>query len=271
VSLLSVNQLLAVLGTDSVAVVSRLRGLRNRLIDQQHVTFIQESEDIAWNRAVIQLDGMLATMQVKPKTNLHITLASDFVRYLSLPPQQVSMNKAEKIAYATASYREIYGAVVDEWEIKLHDTPNHIGMIAVAIDKKLLNALKQVAQKYHTKLVSIQPYLMTVFNRLSSQIAKTNGYLVIVEFKRLLLINLLQGDCQNVRTYPLANGWQIEFKNMMMRELLLADTHHREILVYAPTQKNIAIHAIEGWQVKRINTLKNALKNYHFAMLEASV
>ncbi|PPD01180.1 MAG: hypothetical protein CTY35_01095 [Methylotenera sp.] len=270
-SLLSVNQLLAVLGTDSVAVVSRLRGLHNRILDQQYMNFIQESEEIAWNRAVIKLDGMLASMLVKPKAKLQITLASDFVRYLSLPPQQVAMSKSEKTAYAIASYRDVYGAVVDEWEIKLHDAPNHIGTIAAAIDKKLLDALKQISKKYQLNLISVQPYLMTVFNSLSSQIAKTNGYLVIVEFKRLLLINLNQGNCQNVRTYPLANGWQIEFKSLMMRELFLAETNYREILVYAPTQKNIAINAIEGWQIKRISTLKNTLKNYQFAMLEASV
>ncbi|MDO9050402.1 MAG: hypothetical protein Q7U70_02800 [Methylotenera sp.] len=270
-SLLSVNQLLAVLGADNVSVVSRLRGLNNRVLDQQHVTFTQDADNLAWSRAANQLDGMLASMQVKSKAKLHITLASDFVRYLALPPQQVSMSSAEKLAYAAASYREVYGAVVDDWEIKLHDTPNHMVTIAAAADKKLLDVLKQIASKYQIKLVTVQPYLMTVFNSLSSQIAKTNGYLVIVEFKRLLLVNLHEGGCQNVRTYPLTNGWQIEFKNLMMRELVLADNNHRQILVYAPTQKNIAINAIDGWQVKRISTLKSVLKNYHFAMLEASV
>lgn len=270
-SLLSVNQLIAVLGTDSIAVVSRLRGLSNRMLDQKHVTFTQNAEDISWSLATSQLDSILASMQVKAKSKLYITLASDFVRYLSLPAQQVSMSSAEKLAYAAASYREVYGNIVDDWEIKLHDTPNHMVTLAAAIDKKFLEAIKQIASKYQIKLVTVQPYLMTVFNSLSSQIAKTNGYLVIVEFKRLLLINLHEGNCQNIRTYPLANGWQIEFKNLLMRELLLADTSHRDLLVYAPTQKNIPINAIEGWQVKRISTAKNLLKNYHFAMLEASI
>lgn len=270
-SLLSVNQLFAVLGTDSVAVVSRLRGLSNRVLDQQHVTFTQEIDNLSWSLVTNQLDAMLASMQIKPKAKLHITLASEFVRYLSLPPQQISMNTAEKLAYAAASYREVYGAVADDWEVRLHDAPNHMVTIVAALDKKLLEALHQIASKYQIKLVTVQPYLMTVFNSLSSQIANTNGYLVIVEFKRLLLVSLHQGSCQTVRSYPLTNGWQIEFKNLMMRELLLADTNHRDILVYAPTQKNIAINAIEGWQVKRISTLKNVLKNYHFAMLEASV
>jgi hypothetical protein len=271
VSLLSINQLLAVIGTDSIAVVSRSRGLRNRVIDQQYATFPHESKDPAWARAICQLDALLTTMQVEAKSKLKITLASDFVRYLALPSQQVAMNSAEKSAFAIASYQEVYGAVIDDWEIKLHDAPNHSVTIAAAIDKKLLDEIRALAHKHKLQLLTVQPYLMTVFNSLSSQIANVNGYLAVVEFNRLLLVNLYQGHCQNIRVYPLTNGWQLEFKNLMMRESLMADTGHHQILVYAPTQKNIAINAIEGWQVSRISTVKNTLKNYHFAMLEASV
>lgn len=275
-SLLSVNQLLVVLGTDSVAVVSRSLGLRTRIIDQQYLLFSQQAEALQtdtpiWHQATGQLDRLLTSMQVKSKAQLKITLASDFVRYLALPPQQILMNATEKLDYAVAAYREIYGAVVDDWEIKLHDTPAHQTTIAAAIDKKLLDTLKQIALKYQLKLVNVQPYLMSAFNSLTKQIAKTSGYLVIVEFKRLLLINLYQGKCQNLRTFALGSDWQIELKSLMMRELLLAESNHLEILVYAPVQKNIAINAIEGWQVKRISTLKNVLSNYHFAMLEVAL
>ena len=270
-SLLSINQVLAVIGTESVAVVRRMRGLRNRLIDQESVTFPHDAQEPTWGMAIKQLDALLASMQVEHKSKLKITLASDFVRYLALPPQQVSMSAKEKLAYVAAAYREIHGAVIDDWEIKLHDSPNHSMTIAAAIDKKLLSEIKELAQRHSLQLVTLQPYLMTVFNSLSNQISKVSGYLVVVEFKRLLLVNLHQGKCQNVRVYPLTNGWQIEFKNLMMRESLMTDAICHQILVYAPTQKNIAINAIDGWQVSRISTEKNTLKNYHFAMLEASV
>lgn len=274
-SLLSLNQLFAVLGTDSVAVVSRTRGLRKRIVDQKQVHFPQQVDDSKaeasiWQRAITQLDALMITMKVKPKSQLHITLASDFVRYLALPPQQIYMNVAEKLAYATAAYREIYGSAVDDWELSLQDTPARETAIVAAIDRKLLEALKQIALKHQVKLNSVKPYLMSAYNSLVKQIGASNGYLVIVEFKRLLLINLLQGKCVNVRTFHLGSDWQAELKSLMVRESILSDLKKQEVLVYAPVQKNIVINKIDGWQLKRI-TLKNTLSNYHFAMLEVAL
>jgi len=276
VSLLLVNQLLVVLNTDSIAAVSRTRGLRRRIIDQKHLMFpqfieAQKSELPNWLQATKQLDTLLATMQIQPKTELKITLASDFVRYMALPSQPIHMSAAEKLAYAAAAYREIYGEVVDGWDIKLNDSPDHQATIAAAIDKKLLDVFAQISLKYQLKLISVQPYLMSAYNCLSSQISKSSGYLAIVEFKRLLLINLDRGNCQNLRTYALGSDWQSELKSLLMRELLVSDNSNQEILVYAPVQKNIAIKAIESWKIGRISTIKSVLSNYHFAMLEAAL
>lgn len=274
-SLLSVNQLLVVLGKDSVAIVNRTRGLRTRIVDQKQVHFPQLVEElntqtVIWERAISQLDILLSTMKVKAKSQLNITLASEFVRYLALPPQQMYMNLSEKIAYATAAYKEIYGSVVDDWEVRLQDTPAQDTAIVAAIDKKLLEALNQIALKHQLKLTTVKPYLMSAYNGLAKQIGGSNGYLVIVEFKRLLLINLLQGKCVNVRMFKLNSDWQSELKSLMVRESVLNDHKKQEVLVYAPVQKNIVINTIEGWKLKRI-TLKNTLSNYHFAMLEVAL
>jgi hypothetical protein len=275
VSLLSVNQLLVVLGKDSVAIVNRTRGLRTRIVDQKQVHFPQliddlNAETVIWQPAIAQLDMLISAMKVKSKSQLNITLASEFVRYLALPPQQMYMNLSEKLAYATAAYREIYGTVVDDWEVRLQDMPTQDTAIVAAIDKKLLEALNQIALKHQLKLTTVKPYLMSAYNGLAKQIGGSNGYLVIVEFKRLLLINLLQGKCVNVRMFKLGSDWQTELKSLMVRESVLSDNKKQEVLVYAPVQKNIAINTIEGWLLKRI-TLKNTLSNYRFSMLEVAL
>jgi hypothetical protein len=264
-----------VLGTDSVAIVNRTRGLRTRIVDQKHVHFPQQFEELTvqaaiWQCAITQLDALIVAMKIKSKSQLHITLASDFVRYLTLPPQQIYMSVAEKLAYATAAYREIYGSVVDDWEVRLQDTPTQETTIVAAIDKKLLEALNQTAVKHQLKLITVKPYLMSAYNSLAKQIGGSSGYLVIVEFKRLLLINLFQGQCVNVRVFHLGSDWQSELNNLMVRESVLSDNKKAEILVYAPVQKNIVINKIEGWQLKRI-AFKSTLNNYHFAMLEVAL
>ena len=286
-SLLSVNQLLVMLGSDSVAAVSRTIGIRRRILDQKQAYFPKQIDDLSpetavWQRAMMQLDVLIHSMNVKPKSQISITLASDFVRYLALPPQPVYMSVAEKLAYAMAAYREIYGAVVDDWEIRLQDTPMQDTTIAAAIDKKLFEAISQTALKYQLKLITIKPYLMSAFNGLVKEVGSTSGYLVIVEFKRLLLVNLVRGKCVNVRMIQLGSDWQAELKSLMVRETVLgvsqnqitsqnnSEKNKQEILVYAPVQKNIVINPIEGWQVKRIS-IKNTLSNYRFAMLEVAL
>ena len=272
----STNQLLVFLGTDDVAVINRLHGLRNRIVDQKQVTFQTPIESIkaevpVWQQAIVQLERLLIAMQIKPGTRLNITLASEFVRYLSLPSLQIRMNAAEKLAYVAAAYQDVYGEVVNDWEIKLHDAPADETTLAAAIDKKLLAEISQIAFKHHLILNSVQPYLMRAFNALANQISNVSGYLVIVELKRLLLINLQDGKYQHLRAYTVGDNWQSELKNLILRESLLSNSDKQEILVYAPTQKNTVLNVIDSWQLKRIGTLKNVISNIQYSMLEVAL
>ena len=256
-----------------MAAISRSCGLLNRLHDQKNIVFahsagIQKQEPPSWSVVVSHLDHLLASMQIKAKSKLQVTLASHFIRYVTLPPLLIKMNTAEKLAYATATYRETYGAIADDWEIKLRDTHAGQATLVAAVDKKLLDALKQIAQKYQLKMTSVQPYVMTVFNRLSKAIGHTSGYLVIVECNRLLLIDLENGHCEQVRTFTLGSDWQVELSSILMRERLLSEHRHRRVLVYAPKQKQTVINEIKEWQLQRINLSKQKLADYQFAMLE---
>lgn len=272
-NLVSINQLLVFLGTDHIAVINRSHGLRNRIVDQKQVTIQGSIESIktdalVWQQAAVQFERLLSAMQLKPGTRLNITLASEFVRYLSLPALQIRMNAAEKLAYVAAAYQDIYGEAVNDWEIKCHDAPANETTLAAAIDKKLLAELSQIALKHQLILNSVQPYLMRAFNALASQIGNASGYLVILETKRLLLVNLQNGKYQNLHAYAVGDNWQSELKNLILREALFSNSGKQEILVYAPAQKNTVLNVIDGWQQKRIGILKNAINNIQYSMLE---
>lgn len=273
---MSINQLLVFLGTDHIAVLNRSHGLKNRIVDQKQVTIQGSIESIktdapAWQQVTVQLERLLSAMQLKPGTRLNITLASEFVRHLSLPPLQIRMNAAEKLAYVVAAYQDIYGEVVNDWEMKLHDSPANETTLAAAIDKKLLAELSEIALKHQLILNTVQPYLMRAFNALASRIGNASGYLVILETKRLLLINLQDGKYQNLHTYVVGDNWQSELESLMLREALLSNTDTQEVLVYAPTQKNVVLNVIDGWQQKRIGILKNAINNIQYSMLEVAL
>jgi hypothetical protein len=284
VSLLLPNQLTVTLSIDSVTAIHQSRGLRSHILQQQHMAIARNvglgdslnAEKPVWLQATHALENVLTLMQIKPKTTLQIIIANDFVRYLMLPCSPISMSPAEQHAYAMAAYREVYGAVAETWNIKLHDTAPNQATLVAAIDESLLDRLKQISLKHQLKLVSVQPYLMRAFNSLSKQVGKLNGYLVIVESRRLLLLSMLKGQCQNLRTISInaASGgdWQLELKHLLMREQLLGDIIGNDVLVYAPTQKNIKLNAIEGWNIRRVGqTDKTVVTDKQFALLEATV
>ena len=270
------------LASDSVAIIHRARGLSHAVVSQQYSVCAPQAGEPLWLAATSQFDQLLTAFELKANTELKITLASSFVRYLALPPQQVRMSSAEKFAYATAAYREIYGAAVNDWQIQLDDaSPSQTTMVA-AVDKKLLATLSQVAQSHQRKLKCIQPYLMAAFNGLHQQINTLNGFLVIVESDRLLLVFVKQGRCQHLRVHLLAEDWQVELKRLMMRESVLSeasdDGDTKEILIYAPAHSDVALNTIPGWKLKRVGAVNKKLNltslnlksqsEHHFAMLE---
>ena len=268
------NQLTVTLSIDNVAVNSRQGGLPNlpnRVLEQKRISIKQAADELPWQLAINKLESLLKSMEVKGKTQLQVILTSDFVRYLILPCQPMAMSTAEKSAYAIATYRYVYGAVIDGWHIKLHDAAPNQSTIVAAVDEKLLATFKQISLKHQLKLNSVQPYLMSAFNTLNHQLSNINGYLVVLEAGRLLLISLRQGQCQNLRTIMVDDDWQTELKHLLMRESLLGDTSGREVLVYAPAIKKSALNSIEGWNISRIGQTHNqAVNDRQFVQLEAS-
>lgn len=279
-SLLLPNQLTVTLSIDSVTAVYQSRGLRSRILQQQHISIapniVLNAEPPVWLQAVGKLESALAAMQIKSKTSIQIILANDFVRYLMLPQQPISMSPAEQHAYAMAAYRDVYGAVADTWNIKLHDAAPNQSTLVAAIDEKLLETLKQISLKYELKLVSVQPYLMRVFNSLRKQLSKVNGYLLTVESRRLLLLSLLKGQCQNLRIASInvvdGDDWPLELKHLLAREQLIGDITGKDVLVYAPTQKRTKLNIIEGWHITRVGQAdRKVATDKPFALLEATV
>lgn len=265
------NHLFVWLSANGVAVVKQQAGLRKKVLEQNasNIEGVDQNIAYAWQAAINTLSALLSNMQLAANTKLTVTVASDFVRYLSLPAQHIAMRRDEKLAYAAAAYRELYGEQAAEWQVQCDDPPPHHTTLAAAMDADLLMAIKQIAEQHTLKLQSVQPYLMAAINGLYPQIAKANGYLAIVE-ERLLLLSLSDGQYQSVKTYALDAAWHTELCQIAARESLLSNNEHHQLLVYAPQFKSAALAQLAGWQISRIG-LANIPQGYSeqaFAMLE---
>lgn len=278
---MSVNRLSILLGAEVVALGYQANRFINKHIEIKHSHFASddkanenahEDEAPAWAYAITKLNQLIHEFKLESKTKVNISLSSDWVRFLTLPPYSSYLNKLEKSAYALAAFKEIYGEIANQWQIKVQDSPPNQPMLCVAIDAALLQAVQQLTEQHHLSLVSVQPYVMDVFNQLHAQFAKANGFSVIIETNRLILITLTQGRSSNCRVFPLNQDWQTQLMHLIQRERMLNDNHNQEVFIYAPSHKTLSINPIEGCHVKRVGLgKKNININQDSVMLEAVI
>ena len=278
------------ISAESIAVISNAGIFNNNNTHKSSMIFTQQTNQSAWQHAINQLDSLLGdfltaqqmkpnVQQVKPKISLQIVLGSDLVRYVALPAQAIMMNLAEKNAYAKAAFKEIHGTNADDWQVVCNDAAPQQAIIAAAIDKKLLQHLSQLALTHQLKLKSVKPYLMVAMNGLAKQLAKTTGYLAIVEHSRLTLVMLQQGQCQQLHSHAIGGDWQAELKHILMRESVLGDVAYRNVFIVAPMHKNTAhqntaLLVMDGWHITRIDLVSRTDSTSHdscYAMLEAVI
>lgn len=262
------NRLSVAVSAKSIAVINQSWGLKKNIIQQHHVKFEHQKSELLWQSITRELDSLLEQMRLKPKTQLCLIFSSELVRYIVLPAQEVLMNENEKMTYTATVFQELYGDNAVDWEFKLHDAHWRHTTLAVAINKNLLASLHHIVVKHQLKLKSAQPYLMAAFNGLSKHISGASGYLAIVEAGRILLVQLKRGRWQNVRPHVVKSDWQFELEQLLKRESVLNDVVEREVWVYAPYHKNMALNEIKGWQTKHLNQNKTALNHPDFAMLQ---
>jgi hypothetical protein len=265
------HQLLVAIGADQLALILR-KGFAKNIIAKHYESYDKTTADKPWMVGIQQLDKSLESLDLPYNTELSLTLATDLVRYIILPGHEIVMSSNEKVGYAQAAFREIYGAVADSWKISINDIAPTQPTLACAIDGSMYEAITELAQKYKLKLKSVQPYLMTAFNKLFSNIKNANASFIVVEQTRIATIFLERGVCQQVNIEKFTSDWQINLEETLSRNELLSNQAVRELLIYAPTLTSIKHDLSKNYSSKRLNVKKNkeALPS-SFAMLEALV
>lgn len=268
-SLLWPSQLLVGISQHSVAML-QLSGLSKRVQHKQHVQIATPEQ--GWNQALSQLQTMLTSLpQPKPKV-LRVVLASDFVRYLALPSSGGIMRNEDKIDFARAAYKEVYGNMADAWQIQCDDAAPDQASLSAAVDKDLIEALTKLAQQHDMRLTSVQPQLMPVFNRSKAQLGAAQQHFALVESGRLLFSQLKNGHWQKIRSFALESDWTAQLKSIAQRENMSngAEAGHT-LLVYAPHDKACSLPHISGWTIQRMGVDNRGLQGLGqpYAMLEA--
>lgn len=268
-SLLWRDRLSVALYTDRVVLVRQQRGLQKRIVHKQQELVTPEKQAPAWTTALAELDAMLAPQNAPEGKSyagcaLNVVLSSQLVRYLALPPLALTMTTEEKTVYVQGGFQEIYGAAAETWQVQVSDAAPDEAMVAVAVDRALLQGLDAIATKYQLKLSAVQPHLMQAFNLLSQKLKQPHSYFAVVEPQRVLIAKLNAGKWQQLRMLPRETDWANQLGQLVERESWLVEQMEtsiavqaisqptQQLFVYAPEMEAATFPNVAGWQMQTI-------------------
>jgi len=196
---LSRDRILIALAPDSLALLRVSGGLRPRVSEKRTVACDPALGAQPWQGAVAALEQVAEETR---HTNAKVTvvLSNHFARFILVPWSEGLKNAEEETAFVRYCFAKVHGERSKEWDLRLSPTPTGSARIASAIDSSLVQAVRAAfPAAARAKLVSVQPYLMSAFNRWRKDIKGERAWFLLVEPQRACLARLEGGRWSVVR------------------------------------------------------------------------
>ena len=238
------------LSPQRVAWVRVSRGLRPGVIAKGIQNVTPQADAPVWQPALNQIKQLMSVEEWK-NAELTIVLSNYFVRYDCLPWNAGVKNKDEQQALARHRLTHIYGTAAQTWALRLSPAGKGAARLVAAVDEALIEAIKLAAKEAKFKLHSIQPYLMTSFNRYAKEMGLGTGWFVTVEAGRFALALFCGGKLKHIQ---LRSGEGVEeLHDWLERENLTSgeEPSCREVYLFAPELHKEA--ALPGYQLHRLD------------------
>jgi len=192
-----------------------------------------------WQGAVAALSEMKL-----PAGKATVVLSNHFVRYALVPWSDALSGEEEESAYVRHHFARIHGERARGWAMRAAEGPAGAPRLASAIDAQLLAAIKQLFSRgTKARLVSVQPYLMAVFNRWRGSIPSGGAWLVLIEADRACA---LLHDGRRWQSVHNARG---SWLALIERERHRASAAVPELVL---AHADRPVEDVPGWQLRRL-------------------
>jgi hypothetical protein len=236
------------------------RGLRSAEVVETHTLACAapEADDAPWTRALGSLESGLRAMKAG-KTDLRVILSNHFVRYALVPWSDQISDKDEEQAFIRHCFAQTYGDDAKHWALRMSPCGYGETQVASAIDQGLLEGVERVANTHGLRLVSLQPYLMAMFNQWHRLIPDSGAWFVIAEPGRLCVSQLQNGIWHTLRTVKVGDDLRGALLKLLEREFLISEsgTERGTVFLYAPGYE--AVTDLPGWTVRQLTPMPDAL------------
>jgi hypothetical protein len=229
-----------------------LKGEAHRVIEKKTYPFAA-TEQIVQDEAIKALEIALSDLPAKP-AYAQLILSGHFVNYAMVELNQSLKNEAEELAYAKHCFGKLYGAVAEDWEIRLNHDYEGTQQIASAVNALFLQNLRAVFARLNIRLKSVQPSLMVAYNNAHSDLHNQDAWFVLHEHGRMCIGLVRQGHWLSVRTFNVADNWFEKLNEILDREAYLSETDisSDKILLWAPEYVKTDFPKSDRWKVQQL-------------------
>jgi hypothetical protein len=227
------------LAPDRIVLAGYGGGLKPRLERAEATTVEPRPGAPRWQAAV---EALPAVLESAGPCRATVILSNQFVRYAVLPANPALSREDEWLAYAQHRLQAIHGNAIEGWDLRVCETAPRGARVAAAVDRALLDALDAAVTGAGGTLESVQPYLMSAFNRARPA---GDGWLVIEEAGRLTLGLIQDGAWRSIRARRVDGPWRHELAGILEQEsaALGLEQPCTEVYLHAETAFDAAVHA----------------------------
>lgn len=146
---------------------------------------------------------------------VEVVLSQHFVRHVLTPPPGKALSQAEERALVGASLREIYGDLVDLWNVQAISQPPQFGLVGAAVEAAFMQQLDALLARHGFRDVTIRPLGSFAARHLPKKFA---GWWALAEPGWLSLFGGSDGTWHHLAGLPIADDWIDALPDLIERE-----------------------------------------------------
>lgn len=225
---------------------ARLQSLNIVEVEQGAATRDQSEP---WRASVDALAGVLGREHAR-LSGLEVVVSSHFVRYALIPWSESLVRDAERLAFARFAFRDVYGNLVDRWDICLDDQPAGQPALACAIDRELLVAIRSAITSVDGRIVSVTPALADCVNRHRRALKGREFCLASVESGRVTFAFRARTGWLAVRSRRMEGPFQDLLPTLLKQEASAGGAPEGGLLyLCVPQLEDDASLLVPGWKL----------------------
>ena len=249
------NRLYIAISPEHISLLKLGRGLKMKIHAKHDEAVAPSGKQPSWQAALDRLTQLLGEQEWQ-NAEVNIVLSNRLVRYATIPFSAQLQNYSVQEAFAKHYFTQVYGTAAEQWVLRIQHGKAGAPNLVSAVDRALLERLRQVCATHKLELRSVTPYLMPVFNHYQKSINRDPAWLVINEPGYSLFALLSGGE------FVAVNG--VNHDNISELPMLL----DRENLAGSFTEpcKSVYVHTSSGDKLSAMPAM-----GYEFSKLEMVV